>query len=74
MTFAAIGVVQEAIQGAKEFGLDAARAASSAAQAALEAAEEVGSVAAEKVRDALTGTIDGIKVILKEPFRSKARR
>jgi len=65
---AAKGVVQGAIHMAKALGLDAAKAASSAAQSAMDAAEDVGSVAAEKVRSALAGTIDGIQVVLKEPL------
>jgi len=65
---AAKGVVQGAIHMAKDLGLDSSKAASSAAESAMNAAEDVGSVAAEKVRIALTGTIDGIKLVLQAPL------
>jgi len=68
------GLVQGAIQGARELGLDTVQAASAATQAAVEAAEEVGSVAVEKVRHALKGTLDGVKVVLKEPSQNRTRK
>ena len=63
--FPAEGLVLRAGIGAG----DAEAAASAAATGALDAAGKVGSSAAEKVRNALTGTIDGVKVVLREPFR-----
>jgi hypothetical protein len=65
---AARGLVEGAIQGAKELGIDATEAAATAATAATRAAAELGSTAGEKVREAVVGTIQGVKVILKEPF------
>ena len=38
---------------------------------ALNAAEKISSKAAQQVRKAVTGTIAGVKVVLKEPFKSK---
>jgi len=70
---AAVGLVEGAVGLAKDLGLDAARAASVAAQAALTAAYDVGAAVGDNVRDALKGTIAGIKVVVKEPFRTKAR-
>jgi len=35
----------------------------------MKAAGEIGSGAAKEVRDAVTGTIAGVKVALKEPFK-----
>jgi hypothetical protein len=46
------------------------QAASAAAEGALKAADRVGSAAVETVRHALTQTISGVKVVLKEPFKS----
>ncbi|HEY3152934.1 MAG TPA: hypothetical protein VGK65_14845, partial [Candidatus Binatia bacterium] len=68
---AAKGAVQGAITGAKEISLDTTEAASAAATGALKAAEEISSKAAQQVRKAVTGTINGVKVVLKEPFKSK---
>ncbi len=39
---------------------------------ALKAAGEIGSEAGGQVRDALTGTIAGAKVVLKEPLKAPA--
>jgi hypothetical protein len=67
------GLIEGAIGLAKELGLDTTQAASVAAQGALDAAYEVGSAAGEKVRDALQGAIAGVKVVIREPFRTKTR-
>jgi len=67
------GLVEGAIQGAKELGLDATEAASAAASGALRAAGQIGTTAGESVRNALTGTIAGVKVVLKAPFSSGAK-
>jgi len=48
--------------------LNATEAALAAANGALKAAGDIGPVT--EVRKALTGTIAGIKVALKEPFKS----
>jgi len=53
--------------------LDVTKAASAAAQGALNAAGEIGFEAGETVRNALTGTIAGVKVVLREPFNSMAK-
>ena len=70
---AATGLVEGAIAMSQELGLDAAQAAAAAAQGALEAAYDVGATAGDKVRDALKGTIAGVKIVIKEPFRSHGR-
>jgi hypothetical protein len=49
--------------------VDAAEAASAAATGAVKAAGEIGSGVAEQVRNAVTGTIAGVKVVLKKPFK-----
>jgi hypothetical protein len=54
--------------------LSAEKAASAAATGALKAAAEIGSAAAAQVRNAVTGTIDGVKVVLKQPFRSEKKK
>ena len=59
-------------KGAKELGLSAEEAASAAATGAFKAAGEIGSTAPAQVRDAVTGTIAGVKMVLKEPFRREA--
>jgi hypothetical protein len=64
-------LVEGAIRGARDIGVNAEHAASAAATGALDAAGKVGSNAAEKVRNAVTGTISGVKVVLKEPFKSE---
>jgi hypothetical protein len=67
---AAKGLVEGSIHAAKDLGMSAEEAASAAGNGALEAAGSIGSTAEEKVRNALTGTISGVKVVLKEPFKS----
>src|SRR5436309_3181479 len=71
ITKAAKGAVHSAITGAKEISLDATEAASAAATGALKAAEQISSKAAQRVRKDVTGTINGVKIVLKEPFKSK---
>ncbi|HLY75062.1 MAG TPA: hypothetical protein VKU80_13155 [Planctomycetota bacterium] len=65
------GLVRGAVHGAKELGLDASEAASSAASAALDAAEESGAAAAERVRAAVEDTVDGFRVILRRKDRQQ---
>ena len=65
---AARGLVEGAIETAKELGVDASEAAATAATAATRAAADIGGTAGAKVREAVVGTIQGVKVILKEPF------
>jgi hypothetical protein len=59
-----------AVHSSKEIGVSAEDAASAAAHGALKAADEVGSTALETVLHAVTQTISGVKVVLKEPFKS----
>ena len=70
---AAVGLVEGAVQGAKELGLDATEAVSATATGALKAAGEISAEAGEKVRNVLTGTIAGVKVVLKEPFKAAGK-
>ena len=51
--------------------MSAEEAASAAASGALKAAGQIGSTAVQQVRNVLTGTISGVKVVLKEPFRKE---
>ncbi len=37
----------------------------------MKAAGELGGTAVEQVRDAVTGTISGVKVIIREPFKGE---
>jgi hypothetical protein len=66
------GAVEGAIAGAKEIGVDTAGAASAAANGALKAAGSVGTTAVDEIKRTLTGTIAGVKVVLKEPFTQSA--
>jgi hypothetical protein len=61
--------VEGAIEGAKVIGVDTAEAASAAATSALKAAGNISADAGKQVRDAVTGTIGGVKVVIKEPFK-----
>ena len=63
---AATGLVEGAIAGAKEVGVSVEDAASAAADGALKAAGKVGSTAVETVRNAVTKTAHGAKVVLKQ--------
>jgi hypothetical protein len=63
--------VEGAIQGAKEIGLSAEDAATAAASGALKGAGKVSTTAVEQVRNVLTGTISGVKVVVKEPFKGE---
>jgi hypothetical protein len=71
---AATGLVEGAIQSAKGIGVSAENAASAAAHGALKAAGKVGSAASDTVRNAVTQTIHGVKVVVKEPFKSTASK
>lgn len=71
LTHATQGLVRGAIHNAKEMGLDAAEVASDAADAALDAAESVSAAAAEKVRAAVEGSIDGVRVMLRRHGRNQ---
>jgi hypothetical protein len=61
--------VEGAIGGAKSIGIDAAEAGSAAATGALKAAGYIGGEALEQVKRVATGTIAGVKVVVKEPFK-----
>jgi hypothetical protein len=63
-------LVEGAIALSRELGVDAVKAATACAQACLDAAFEISAAAGLKVRDALGGAIGGIKLVLKEPFKS----
>jgi hypothetical protein len=66
--------VEGSIAGAKELGLRAEDAASAAASGAIKGAGEVSATAGEEVRRAVTGVIAGVKVVVKEPFKSEERK
>ncbi len=67
------GIVS-AIRGAGNVGTAVIETIGNLADTAIkgtgEAAGEIGEEAGQKVRDALTGTIAGVKVVLKEPFKA----
>ncbi|HBU70233.1 MAG TPA: hypothetical protein DEE98_07630 [Elusimicrobia bacterium] len=65
---AARGVIRGAIHSAKESGIDAEKVASAAAMGALKAAYRINEETGDKVKAAITGTFDGIKVVVKEPY------
>jgi hypothetical protein len=64
---AATGLIEGAIEGAKEMGVSAEDAAAAAADGALKAAGKVGSTAVQAVRKAVAKPIKDVKVVLKEP-------
>lgn len=70
----ATDAVTGAIHAARELGVSAEEAAAAAAHGALMAADKVGGAALVTVRNALTSTIDGVKVVLKEPFRNLGQK
>jgi hypothetical protein len=59
-------LVEGAIHSAKEIGVSAEDAVSAAADGALKAAGKIGSTAVETVRNAVTTTAHGAKVVLKQ--------
>ncbi len=61
----------EAIAAAKEVGIDVTEAASAAATGAIKAAGEISASVGAQVRDAVKGTISGIKVVIREPFKKE---
>jgi len=67
------GKAERAIEGARELGLDATKAAAAAATGALKGASEVSVTAVEQVRNAVTGVIAGVKVVVTEPFKSPSK-
>ena len=48
-------------------GVDAEKAVSAAATGAIKAGYEISAEVGDKVKNAATGTIDGVKVVLTEP-------
>jgi hypothetical protein len=54
-------------------GLKAEDAASAAASGAIKGAGEIGGTAVEQVRKAMTDVIAGVKVVVKEPFKSERK-
>ncbi|MGH2398950.1 MAG: hypothetical protein ACRDF6_03820, partial [bacterium] len=65
--------VEGAIEGAREIGLDATKAASAAATGALKGAGEISVTAVDQVRNALTGVIAGVKMVATEPFKPSSK-
>ncbi len=64
-------ITNDGVTIAKEVGLSAEEAASAAATGAVKTAGELGGAAVTQVRNAVTGTISGVKVILREPFKGE---
>ena len=67
-------VIRAQLARPEGIGVSAEDAASAAAHGALKAADKVGSTAVETVRHAVTQTISGVKVVLKEPFKGKEKK
>jgi hypothetical protein len=65
----ALKTVEGAIDGAKSVTVNTEDAASAAASGAVEAAGEISESAVKTVRDAVSGTISGVKVVIKTPFK-----
>ncbi|WP_447980271.1 hypothetical protein [Candidatus Nitrospira bockiana] len=63
---AARNAVEGAIAGAEGMGLSAEEAATAGA---LKGAGEISTTAMNQVRDVVTGTTSGVKVVVKEPFK-----
>jgi hypothetical protein len=59
------------IHSAKRLGVDTEKAVSEAATGAVKAGYEISAEVGDKVKQAATGTIGGVKVILQEPFQKK---
>jgi hypothetical protein len=57
-------VVSGAIQGARDLGLDVAKAASAAANGAIKGAGDISLTAVDQVTRAVTGVIDGVNVVV----------
>lgn len=70
ITAAAIGAVEGAVEIAKDTSVSAEEAAVAATNGALEAAGEIGDAAATRVRNAVHGTVRGVKVVPKTPSSS----
>lgn len=66
ITAAAVGAVEGAIEIAKDTAVSAEDAAAAAASGAIDAAADIGEVAATRVRSAVEGTIQGVKVVAKK--------
>jgi len=61
--------VEGAIEAGKQAGLKAEDAAAAAATGAVEAAGEINEVAAAAVTKAISGTIAGVRVVLRVPYK-----
>ena len=57
------------IEGAESISVKAEDAASAAATGAVGAATDISEAAGRTVRDAVTGTIGGVNVVVKAPFK-----
>jgi hypothetical protein len=62
--------VEGAIKGARDVGITSEQAASAAASGAMTGAGEINSAALDQVRDVVTRTISGIRVVITEPLRT----
>ena len=60
-------------EGARELGLDATKAASAIMTGALKGAGDVSVTAVERVRNALTGVIAGVKMVATESFKPSSK-
>jgi len=71
--YAAKGAVEGAIEAARDLGLQVEETASAAASGAVRAAGDVSTEAMQEVQKVVTGTIDGVKVVLKDFSNEPAR-
>jgi hypothetical protein len=65
---AARGLIEGAIQSAREIGLDSAAAGTAAVIGAMKAAGQIGSVAGDRVRHSLVHAIARVDDVLNEPL------
>ncbi len=63
--------VEGAIDAAKGVAVSAEDAASAAATGAVEAARDIGGAAVDTVTKAVSGTISGVTVVIKAPFKKE---
>ena len=55
---------------AREIGINVSEAASAAANGAITGAGDISTTAVDQVTRAVSGVIDGVKVVVSQPFRS----
>jgi hypothetical protein len=67
------GAIEGAIEMARDLGISVEKAAAAAGSGALKAATDIGPPAVSLVRKTLSGTISGVKVVVKDPQRKPGK-